>query len=155
MSSVSDFEYYLKKGIVKKISPDLSRANFLLNESEKSFKGLRLRIAKMGIDELNTNSIIKDVQDIILERIRAKMLIKGYNASGNFAHEAEVSFLKKMEFSESEIIFVNILRKARNGINYYGQIFDTDYAKRCFDFLLKIQDKLDLDKSLNSKKEKL
>jgi hypothetical protein len=139
-----EFSYYLNKGVVRKITPDLPRANFLFKESEKSFQGLGNRIEKMGIDDLNSNSIIKDIQDIILERVRAEMLSKGYSASGNFSHEAEVSFLKELHFTENEIIFVNSLRKARNGINYYGKLFDKAYAEKCFDFLIKIKNKLNL-----------
>jgi hypothetical protein len=139
-----NFEYYLKKGIIKKITPDLPRAKFLLIESENSFKGLKQRVEKMGIDNFNSNSIVKDVQDIILERVRAEMLKTGFSASGNYSHEAEVSFLNHMSFQEKDIIFINTLRKARNGITYYGTIFDKAYAKKCFDFLLKIKNKLNL-----------
>ncbi len=141
-----NFEYYLKKGIIKKITPDLPRAKFLLSESENSFIGLKKRVEKMGIDDFSSNSIVKDVQDIILERIRAEMLKKGFSASGNYSHEAEVSFLEEMSFKESEISFINTLRKARNGITYYGTIFDKSYATKCFDFLLKIKSKLNLPK---------
>lgn len=138
------FSYYIKNGIVKKITPDNSRANFLISESEKSFLGLKNRVEKMGFDEFNANSIVKDIQDIILERVREEMLSRGYSSSGNFAHEAEVSFLSEMDFSENETIFINNLRKARNGINYYGNVFDSKYAKDCFEFLLKIKNKLKL-----------
>ena len=144
MMSPFDFNYYLKKQIVKKITPDLSRAKFLFSESEKSFEGLKKRVEAMGFDDFNANSIIKDIQDIILERVRAEMLLQGYSASGNYSHEAEVSFLKNLNFSENEIIFINQLRKARNGINYYGNLFDKDYAKKCFNFLIKIRKKIKL-----------
>ena len=104
-----DFKHYIENGVVKKQSPNLPRAEFLKSETEKSFIGLKNRIEKLGIDEYNANSIIKDVQDIILEKIRAKMLIEGYNASGNYAHEAEVAYMKLLGFSDYEISFVNKL----------------------------------------------
>ncbi len=138
------FQYYLQKGIIKKITPDLPRAKFLLSESENSFKGLKKRVEKMGIDDFSSNSIVKDIQDIILERVRAEMLKKGFSASGNYSHEAEVSFLNEMSFKEDEITFINALRKARNGITCYGTLFDKSYAQKCFDFLLKIKGRLDL-----------
>ena len=47
----------------------------------------------MGIDDDNANSIVKDCYDIIMELIRAKLLLDGYSSSGQFAHEAEVSYL--------------------------------------------------------------
>jgi len=130
-----EFSYYLKKGIVKRISKDISRSEFLYNESKKSYKGLKIRVNKLGIDEFSANSIIKDIHDIIIQIIRAKMLLKGFIASGNYAHEAEVSYLRELDFTDAEISFVNVLRASRNGINYYGKIFEKDYAKECYEFL--------------------
>ena len=141
---VFEFEYYIKKGIVRKINPDFSRAEFLSLEADKSFIGLKNRIQKIKIDEFNSNSILKDIYDIIMEKIRSKMLKKGYYATGNYAHEAEVSFMKELGFSEYEISFTNELRQARNSITYYGKMFDKDYAKKVYDFLIKIKDSLGL-----------
>ena len=137
-----DFNYYLKKGIVKKVSPDISRASFLLEESKKSFEGLKKRINKMGIDEFSSNSIVKDIHDTIIQSIHSKMLTRGFSASGNYSHEAEVTYMKELGFSESEIFFMNKLRISRNGINYYGKIFEKEYANECYDFLLSISKKL-------------
>ncbi len=130
-----EFNYYLEKGIVRKIKPDVSRANFLYNESKKSFKGLKIRVEKLGIDEFSANSIIKDIYDIIMQMVRSKMLIHGLVASGNYAHESEVAYLRELKFTDLEISFVNILRASRNGINYYGRMFDKNYAMDCYNFL--------------------
>jgi hypothetical protein len=138
-----DFDYYLKEKIARKQSPNIPRAEFLIRETKKSFIGLKNRVEKLGIDEFNANSIIKDIHDIIIEKVRAKMLIEGYNTSGNFAHEAEVAYMKNLGFSEFEISFVNELRQSRNGINYYGKLYDKDYAKSCYEFLLELNHKLD------------
>ncbi len=142
------FEEYVKEGIVKKQSPNLSRAKFLIEEADKSYLGLKQRIEKIGVNNLNANSIIKDCHDIFLELIRAKMLIGGYNASGFFAHESEVSYMKNIGFSENEVSLMNELRFLRNGILYYGKILDESYAKQIFDFLeknyLKLKQKIKL-----------
>jgi hypothetical protein len=137
-----NFEHYITQGIVKKQSSNSPRAEFLNKESEKSFIGLKNRVEKMKIDEFNANSIIKDIQDIILEKIRAKMLLEGFNASGNFAHEAEVSYMYKLNFSDYEISFVNELRQARNGITYYGKLYEVNYADKCYKFLTEIWKKI-------------
>ncbi len=142
MKLPKEFGYYLEKGIIKKRAPDKPRAEFLLKETEKSLRGLKERIRKIPIDEFNANSIIKDCYDIIMEQIRAKILLAGYSASGSFAHEGEISYLKKIGFPDSEISFLNELRYFRNSIMYYGKILDTDYAKKVFDFLDKILPKL-------------
>ena len=138
-----DFEAYIKNGVVKKQSPNFSRAEFLIQEADKSFIGLKNRLDKLGIDEFSANSIIKDIHDIIVQKVRAKMLIDGFNASGNFAHEAEVAYMKKLNFSDYEVSFVNELRQARNGITYYGRMFEKEYAENCWKFLVSIKIKLD------------
>ena len=138
-----DFAYYLKKEIVKKQSPNIPRSEFLIKETKKSLIGLKNRIEKLGIDEFSANSIIKDIHDIIIEKIRAKMFLDGYNASGNFAHEAEVAYMKPLGFSDFEVSFVNELRQARNGINYYGKIYEKSYAQVCYNFLMQLTSQLD------------
>ena len=142
MKLPKEFEYYVHKGIIKKQAPDKPRAEFLLKEAEVSLKGLKERIKIIDIDEFNANSIIKDCYDIIMELIRAKLLLEGYSASGSYAHEGEISYLKKIGFPDSEVSFLNELRYFRNSIMYYGKILDIDYAKKVFDFLNKIMPKL-------------
>ena len=135
MSLPFDFNYYLTKNIVKKQNSSLPRAEFLINETSKSLIGLKRAVKKLGIDEFNANSIIKDSHDIIIELIRAKMLIEGFYASGNYAHEAEISYHKILNFSDFEISFANELRQARNGITYYGKMYDKEYAEKVYKFL--------------------
>lgn len=144
MTLPKEFSFYIKEGIVKKISIDRARAEFLVNESQNSMEGLNERLEKIGINDKNANSIIKDCYDIIMELIRAKLLLAGYNSSGQHAHEAEVSFLLDIGFPEKDVSFLNELRHFRNAITYYGKILDSDYAtivvkftKRIYPNLLK------------------
>jgi len=142
MKLPKNFEEYLTKGVIKKCSINKSRAEFLIEESEKSLRGLKKRIDIMEIDDDNANSIIKDCYDILMELIRAKLLLDGYNSSGQFAHEAEVSYLKKLGFSDNEVAFINDLRYFKNSINYYGKILSVEYAKQVSNFTNKIYPKL-------------
>ncbi len=142
MSLPKEFEYYLQRGIVRKIKPDNQKAGFLIKESEISFRGLKRRLDLMGLDEDNVNSIIKDCYDILIELIRAKLFLDGYSASGNFAHEAEVSYLKKLNLQEKEISFLNELRYNRNSITYYGKVLNKEYAEKVIEFTKKIYPKL-------------
>ena len=142
MNLPREFEYYLQKGIVRKSSSDKPRAQFLIKESETSFLGLRERIKIIGINDKNANSIIKDCYDIAMELIRAKLLLDGYSSSGNYSHEAEISYLKKLGFPDSEISFLNELRYFRNSVTYYGKILDKEYAEKVHVFLNKIFVKL-------------
>src|SRR3989338_1293485 len=114
MNLPNAFEEYVKKGIIKKCTPNKPRAEFLITEAEKSLRGLNKRLEIMGIDEDNANSIIKDCYDILMEIIRAKLLPTGYCSAGQFAHEAEIAHLKNQNFFDTEISFINELRYFRN-----------------------------------------
>ncbi len=138
MKSAPEFEEFIKKGIVKKQTPNKSRAEFLVKETGQSYKYLFELVKKIGIGDFNANDYLKKCYDIIMELIRAKMLLEGYNASGFKAHEAEVSYLRKIGVRENEVQFVNQMRFFRNGMLYYGTIFDEEYAKKVIEFTKKI-----------------
>ena len=142
MNLPKEFEYYLQKKIMRKSSPDKPRAEFLIKESEISLEGLKERIKIIGINDKNANSIIKDCYDIMMELIRAKILLDGYASSGSYAHEAEISYLEKLKFPDNELSFLNELRYFRNSIVYYGKILDREYAEKVYAFLNKIIGKL-------------
>ena len=136
------FEEFIKKGIVKKQSPDKLRAKDLIAEAERKSHSLKNILDKIGLNNENANDIMEYCYDIIINLARAKMLLGGFNASGIGAHEAEVSFLRKLNFSEIEVKFMNQLRYFRNGIMYYGKKFDKEYAQKVLDFLSKIKKRL-------------
>ena len=77
-----------------------------------------------------------------MELVRANMLVSGYSCSGNFAHEAEVSYLRILGFSKSEVEFMNEARFLRNSIIYYGKILNEEYANTFYNFLDKTYIKL-------------
>ncbi|MGV8171099.1 MAG: hypothetical protein ACP5OA_00215 [Candidatus Woesearchaeota archaeon] len=137
------FEEYVREGIIKKSTPDVRRAEFLVQETEKSLIGLNERLELIGINENNANSIIKDCHDIILELIRAKMLVSGYNSANS--HEAEVAYLKILKFPDTEVAFVNEIRYYRNGATYYGKILSAEYAGKVVAFTRKIIQKIDFE----------
>jgi predicted outer membrane protein len=65
------------------------------------------------------------------------MLEEGYSSSGQGAHEAEVSYSRKLKFNESDIELLDKLRHFRNGILYYGKRFDKEYAEKIIEFTKK------------------
>jgi len=142
MSLPKEFNEYVNKGIIKRCSINSPRAEFLIGETEKAFRGLNKRLEAMGIDEDNANSIVKDCYDIIMELIRAKLFLTGYCSAGQFAHEAEISYLKECGFSSNEILFINDLRHFRNSATYYGKILGVEYAEQVVEFTKKIYPKL-------------
>jgi len=142
MRAIRQVEEFIKEGTVKKQMPDNSRANFLIKESEKSNSFLKRLIADYEVTDDNANSIIRICYDIFMELIRASMLKNGFNSQGKGAHEAEVSYMRNLQFSENYIRFADQMRYFRNGIVYYGKIMDAEYAKRVVNFLNKTYPKL-------------
>ncbi|HNZ51906.1 MAG: hypothetical protein BWY36_00593 [Candidatus Diapherotrites archaeon ADurb.Bin253] len=137
MSVIKIFEEFLKEGIVKKISIDKNRANNIYLESGRKFKLLQKKIDKLGVDDESANDYIEDCYNILIFLIRAKMLEEGYSSSGQGAHEAEVSYSRKLKFNESDIELLDKLRHFRNGILYYGKRFDKEYAEKIIEFTKK------------------
>lgn len=142
MRAVRDFEEFIEEGIVRKQSADGSRARFLASESEKSYAFLLEIVKNYGITSQNASTIIKLAYDIIMEMVRACMLKEGYNATGQGAHAAEVSYLRKLGFRENDIQFADQMRSFRNSIMYYGKQLDEEYAKSVFEFLKKAYPRL-------------
>ncbi|MEK6913105.1 MAG: hypothetical protein AABW47_00330 [Nanoarchaeota archaeon] len=130
-------------GVIKKQNPDNERAKNLMLESEDKLKFFEKVKNKLGTDELNSNYIVETCYDILIELLRAKLLIIGYKTD---SHEAEISYMRNLDFSENEVIFMNELRYFRNGIKYYGRILTKEYAEKVFIFMEKIY--LKLKKSL-------
>jgi len=129
------FEEYIGDGIVKKQSPNRNRAFSLLKEAEDKKAFLELTIKSLSRDKMSANFIANYCYDIVIELIRAKMFMDGYNAGGS--HEAEVSFMRILGFSEADTVFMDELRYFRNGTKYYGTMLDMDYAGKTLNFMNK------------------
>ncbi|MBU2562526.1 MAG: hypothetical protein KKF68_02610 [Nanoarchaeota archaeon] len=142
MRPLKNFEEFVSEGIINKRHPDLARAKSLIEESEKRKEFLNEILIKIGLSENNANYFIENSYDVLIELIRAKLLIEGFSSSGKGAHEAAISYMRKLGFSEKNARFMNDLRYFRNGILYYGKIFDVDYAKKVLNFLDELYPKL-------------
>lgn len=142
MKPLKQFSEFLEEGIIRKKTPDLVRANSLVNEAEKRKRFLSEMNDKIGVSDENANYFIENVYDTLMELIRAKLLAKGYKSSGEGAHEAEVSFLRNIDFPEPDVRFMNELRYFRNGIKYYGKDFDKEVAGKALLFLDKVYPRL-------------
>lgn len=142
MKAVKLFDNFIKNQIVKTQKPDNSRAKFLITEAENGYLFLLEMINKIGIRNNNANDYVKSCYDILMETIRAKMLLDGYNATGQGAHEAEVAYLRVLGFKENDVQFADQIRFFRNGMLYYGTKLDKEYAEKVLCFLKKIYIKL-------------
>jgi len=137
MRAIRSFEEFIRENIVKKQSVDRSRAAFLVKESEISYTTLLKMMQKIVLTDSTANLFVKSCYDILMEMIRAKMLLEGYNASGFGAHEAEVSYMRVLGFSEKDVQFAEQMRFFRNGMLYYGTILDKAYAEEVLLFTKK------------------
>ncbi len=141
---INDFSEYVKEGIAKRITPDRERAKSLALESERKMRSLHEHLEKIGVKDENANDYVEYCYDIIMYLLRAKLYIDGYSSSGQGAHEAEVSYLAILGFSAAEVQFADQMRYFRNGILYYGTALDSEYARKCIGFTLKMVGKLKL-----------
>jgi len=139
---IKKFEEFVESGVVRKHSANESRAEFLFCEAEKSLSFLLELLNKIPITDNNANNFVKHCYDILMELIRANMLLAGYHAHGFGAHEAEISYLRVLKFDENDIQFADQMRFFRNGMLYYGTKLDKEYAEKVFDFLQSIYTKL-------------
>jgi hypothetical protein len=131
---LTDFKVFLQDNVIQKTSRDRSKANFLLEEALQSYQTLLELIESLPPKDSNANLFVRLCYDILLETIRAKMHLDGYHASGPRAHEAEVSYLKELGFSEKDVRIADKIRFFRNGMLYYGTILDKDYAEIVIEF---------------------
>ena len=142
MRGIRKFDEFIKENIVKKQGIDKSRAEFLVKESENSYNSLLEMVQKIALADSNANMFVKSCYDILMELIRAKMLLEGYNASGFGAHEAEISYMRVLGFDEKDVQFADQLRFFRNGMLYYGTILDRVYAEKVIEFTRRMYTKL-------------
>jgi len=142
MKGIKKFDEFIRNNIVQKQSIDKSRAGFLIKESENSYNNLLEMIKKLQLNDVNANTYVKSCYDILMELIRAKMLLDGYNASGFGAHEAEIAYMRILDFDEKDMQFADQMRFFRNGIIYYGTSLDAEYANKVIEFTKKIYSKL-------------
>ena len=98
MKPLRDFKEFVQNEIIKTQTPDKLRADDITRESERKENFLNTILNKIGLNQENAKDIIEYCYDIIIGLIRAKMLLNGFNSSGAGAHEAEVSYLKELNF---------------------------------------------------------
>lgn len=135
MKPLKLFDDFLNLGVIRRTTPNAARANSLMEEAEKRKKFLDELRSKMDISDENANYFIEPAYDVLIELIRAKLLIDGFSSSGEGAHEAEVAYMRTMGFSEAETRFMNDLRYYRNSVKYYGKDLDKNYGLKVLAFL--------------------
>ena len=142
MRLLKSFEEYQKEGIIRRDKADFERAKSMIIESERKTRSMLLNLEKVGINPDNANDYAEQSYDIIMFLIRAKLYSEGYVSSGKGSHEAEVAYLRIIGISEKEVSVMNELRYLRNGMLYYGNPVDEEYARKAIAFTKKMRSKL-------------
>jgi hypothetical protein len=134
------FDEFMKSGKAKTQTPNRQRAISLAKEAKDKKEFLNISIASIPPQKMNPNFIVDSCYDIMLEMIRARMLLDGFNAGSS--HEAEVSYMERLGFPETDISFMDEIRYYRNGTKYYGTILSTEYANKVLSFMKRVYPKL-------------
>ena len=137
---MKDFKEFLALKVVNKQMPNKERAISLIEESKKKKEYMETTIKLIPKQKWNSNVIVDQCYDILIELIRAKLFLDGYNSKSS--HEAEVSYMKIIGFSEAETKQMDELRYYRNGTKYYGTVLNIGYAEMTIEFMNKIYQKL-------------
>ena len=128
------FEYYLKNNFVKKISPNIFRAKFLIKDIN-----LRLEFLKQIDIEKFPKFFFEHLYDIIRDFCDAILFIDGYKSH---SHEASIAYLLNKGFDFMTVKKLDLFRYKRNGSKYYGEPISIDDAKSINELYLKIENKL-------------
>ena len=107
MIHIKKFEDYVNEGIIRKVTSDTFRSKSLIIDSNKRKIFLDEIENKIGVKDENSNYFIENCYDIIIQLLRSKLILNGYKASGQGAHIAEVSYMKKIGFLDEDMYFMN------------------------------------------------
>jgi len=132
----ASWEDCINNNSARKITPDISRANSLIETAKE-------RISLITeINEKNCNFVFEDYYTSVLEILQALAFKKGFNilnhlCIGYFLRD----FLKKEEMYR----LFNSLRYKRNSLTYYGTKMDFEIAKQAIENCKKIIQELEND----------
>jgi len=129
------FKEFKDQGWIKERTPDKAKAKSLVESSKHRFDYFKSLI----VNDISSNYIIENMYDVIRELVEAKMILDGYKT---YSHEAMVSYLKVIGFTDLEVKFTDELRETRHRTKYSGFITDVEYAKKVIAFTNNIYKKL-------------
>ena len=116
------FDDFFRKGLVKRVKPDVNLAKSLLENSEEDLSFFE----NLEINEKSARKIMSNYYDILREVLEALALIDGYKI---YSHESFKYFLlEKNEKRISEKF--DRFRKIRNKLNYYGKSISKEETKK-------------------------
>lgn len=109
-------------GLIRKVKPDISRARGLLLAS-----GSTMRVAiKIPIDDSSAGVVLRELYEGLRQFCEAIGYQHGYAFE---SHDAIIPFLKEVLKEERAASVLDRYRKARNGLNYYGDPISPETAR--------------------------
>lgn len=117
-----NFEYFLREGKTKKVTPNKIRASSLFKSSAQAIE--TARVIPLNVDSAKT--ILRELYEGIREYCEAIGFLRGYKF---LDHESIGYFLR--DILKEQLIYKKFdrYRKLRNGINYYGDDVDIKTVK--------------------------
>lgn len=131
---MKEFEFFLKKGDVKKQAPDKNLSNATLKESFD-----RLDLTKSLVNTAKPKYVLENAYEAMREAADSILYKEGFKS---FSHEASIIYLLRKGFTNDEINAFDRFRKIRNGIKYYGGDCDKEDADDAFSLAKKIVSKI-------------
>ena len=131
---VKDFEFFLKKGDVKKQNPDKNLAFSTFKDSLE-----RIEFAKQLLNKAKQKYVLENAYEAMREAADSTLYLRGFKS---FSHEASIVYLFKEGFNDKDIIEFDRFRKIRNGIKYYGKDCEISDAEQAIQLAGKIINKL-------------
>ncbi|HLD05983.1 MAG TPA: hypothetical protein VJC16_00425 [Candidatus Nanoarchaeia archaeon] len=117
-----EFEFYVQKGDVRRVSVDIALARSLKNDVlERAEKAMKLdaeEYAKM---------IFEGIYDSLREFCDMLLAADGFKS---YSHEASISYLHAYGFTDAEIMALDRFRYKRNGSKYYGKGIDKEETEQ-------------------------
>jgi len=119
-SAPADWTDCIDKNFVRRITPDISRANSLIETAEE-----RIAQTPQKLHEKNVNFVFEDYYTSILEALQAIALFLGYKISN---HVCLCYFLREHLGREDLSRVFDDLRFKRNMLVYYGKRMEFSIA---------------------------
>jgi len=121
-----DFEYYVNKKDVKKVSLDKPLAISLVRDMEERASDA------MKLDaEAFPKIIFESVYDALRDFCDALLAVEGYKS---YSHEGSISFLAKKGLDVAFMSALDNFRYKRNGSKYYAQKITPEDTKSIIEF---------------------
>lgn len=127
-------------GELVRVTPNKEKAKSMLKMAKT-----RLEMLETIDSAKYTTLVVEGYYEAIKELMSSILSLDGYKTMGEGAHQMLIEYLDEAycaEFCQSEIYFLDDLRKIRNRINYDGFFVKEDYFERNKGTIFEIIEKL-------------